>query len=126
MRRRVGLLAAALPALALWWLGRDPARTPRPETPAKPAPETIAQADIPTRADTDERFARDVITAQHGRDPTREARAALDRARRSMLEQPAIQAGRVELLSIRRLESLERHWGFFRKQLDAWRRDLNR
>ena len=71
MRRRVGLLAAALPVLALWWsgaiYGQDAAAT---DAPAKPAPETIAQADIPTRADADERFARDVIQRSTGRDPT--------------------------------------------------------
>lgn len=88
MRRRVGLLAGALPALALWWSGaihgQDAAAT---DASAKPAPETIAQADIPTRADADERFARDVTQRSTGRDPTEKFGPRLDALGESVREQ---------------------------------------
>ena len=87
MRRRVGLLAGALPALALCWSGaihgQDAAAT---DASAKPAPETIAQADIPTRADADERFARDVIQRSTGRDPTEKFGPRLDALGESVRE----------------------------------------
>ena len=126
MRRRVGLLAAALPLLALWWsgaiLGQDASA---PEAPAKPAPETIAQADIPTRADVDERFARDVIQRSTGRDPTEKLTPRLEALGQSVREQTQLfKRDELKLLSVRRLESLERHWKFYGKQLQAWRRDL--
>jgi len=126
MRRRVGLLAAALPALALWWsgatLGQD---APAAEKPAKPVPETVAQADIPARADTDERFARDVIQRSTGRDPTEKLGPRLDALGESVREQSQrFKRDELKLLSVRRLESLERHWKFYGKQLEAWRRDL--
>ena len=126
MRRRVGLLAGALPALALWWsgaiYGQDAATT---DASAKPVPETIAQADIPTRADADERFARDVIQRSTGRDPTEKFGPRLDALGESVREQSQLfKRDELKLLSVRRLESLERHWKFYGKQLEAWRRDL--
>ncbi|HSW32526.1 MAG TPA: mechanosensitive ion channel domain-containing protein [Steroidobacteraceae bacterium] len=126
MPRRVGLLAAALPALALWWsgaiLGQDAAAT---DAAAKPAPETIAQADIPVRADADERFARDVIQRSTGRDPTAKFEPRLEALGKSVREQSQLfKRDELKLLSVRRLESLERHWKFYGKQLQAWRRDL--
>ncbi|MDQ1344489.1 MAG: potassium-dependent mechanosensitive channel [Pseudomonadota bacterium] len=126
MRRRVGLLAGALPALALWWsgaiYGQDAATT---DASAKPAPETIAQADIPARADADERFARDVIQRSSGRDPTEKFGPRLDALGESVREQSQLfKRDELKLLSVRRLESLERHWKFYGKQLEAWRREL--
>jgi small-conductance mechanosensitive channel len=125
MRRRVGLLAAALPALALWWSGavhgQDAAT---PVALAKP-PEIIAQADIPTRADSDERFARDVMQRSTGRDPAQKLEPRLDALADSVREQLRMfKRDDLRLLSVRRLESLERHWRFYGRQLEAWRRDL--
>ncbi len=71
MRRRAGLIAAVLPALALCWTVASAApEAPAAVAPAKTGPEPIAQAEIALRADTDERFARDVIQRSQGTDPT--------------------------------------------------------
>jgi len=126
MRRRVGLLAGALPALALWWSGAIHAQdATATDASSKPAPETIAQADIPVRADADERFARDVIQRSTGRDPTEKFGPRLDALGESVREQSQrFKRDELKLLSVRRLESLERHWRFYGKQFEAWRRDL--
>lgn len=126
MHRRVGLLAGALSTLALWWsgaiFGQDAAA---PGTSARPAPETVAHADIPNRADADERFARDVIQRNKGRDPVEKLEPRLEALGKSVVEQSQrFKRDELKLLSVRRLESLERHWKFFGRQLDAWRRDL--
>ena len=93
--------------------------------PPSRSPETIAQADIPTRADADERFARDVIQRSTGRDPTEKFGPRLDALGESVREQSQrFKRDELKLLSVRRLESLERHWKFYGKQLEAWRRDL--
>jgi small-conductance mechanosensitive channel len=126
MRRRVGLLAGSLPALALWWSGaihgQDVAAT---DAHARTGLETIAQADIPTRADVDDRFARDVIQRSTGRDPSERFGPRLETLAESVREQSQMfKRDELRLLSVRRLESLERHWKFYGRQLDAWRRDL--
>jgi small-conductance mechanosensitive channel len=126
MRRRVGLLAGALPALALWWSGAIHAQdATATDASSRPAPETIAQADIPVRADADERFARDVIQRSTGRDPTEKFGPRLDALGESVREQSQrFKRDELKLLSVRRLESLERHWRFYGKQFEAWRRDM--
>jgi small-conductance mechanosensitive channel len=119
-------LAGALPALALWWSGAIHAQdATATDASSRPAPETIAQADIPVRADADERFARDVIQRSTGRDPTEKFGPRLDALGESVREQSQrFKRDELKLLSVRRLESLERHWRFYGKQFEAWRRDM--
>jgi small-conductance mechanosensitive channel len=101
-----------------------PAQAPA-ATPAKAGPEVIAAADIPQRADVDERFAQDVVQRSHGRDPTLPLRAQLDALAGSVREEGKFfKRDELRLLSIARLESLERHWKFYGKELDQWRNDL--
>jgi len=126
MRRRVGLLACALPMLALGWAlpatAQDAAAT---AGPAKPGPEAIAPADIPLRADIDERFAQEVVQRTRGQDPTAKLQKSLDALGQSVRDEGQhFKRDELRLLSIARLESLERHWKFYGTQLEEWRRDL--
>ena len=127
MRRRVGLLAAALPALALWWsgatLGQDAAadRCVRQAGRRKPLRrQTSRRGPMPTSASpgTSSSAARGATRPRSsGRDWTRWATSVREQSQRFKRDE-------LKLLSVRRLESLERHWRFYGKQLEAWRRDL--
>jgi small-conductance mechanosensitive channel len=126
MRRRAGLIAAVLPALALCCTVATAApEAPAAATPAKTGPEPIAQAEIALRADTDERFARDVIQRSQGADPTERLEPRLQQIAASVqVESELFKRDELNVLAIARLESLERHWSFYGKQLAEWRRDL--
>jgi len=125
MRRRVGLLASIVPALAFCWSAAVHAQDVASVAPAKAGPEVIPQIEIPARADVDERFAQDVILRARGRDRTEKLGPQLDALDTSVREQAQLLArDDLKLVPITRLESLERHWRFFRKQLERWRRDL--
>jgi hypothetical protein len=126
MRRRVGLLACVLPMLAVGWalpaIAQDAAAT---ATPAKTGPEAIAPADIPLRADIDERFAQEVVQRTKGQDPAAKLQTSLDALGQSVRDEGQhFRRDELRLLSITRLESLERHWKFYGNQLEEWRRDL--
>jgi small-conductance mechanosensitive channel len=124
MRRRVGLLACLWPVLVL--AGPLPlAAQDAPATPAKAGPEVVAPADIPLRADVDERFAQEVIQRSQGRDSLARLEKSLDVLGQSVrIESQHVKRDELRQLSIRRLESISRHWNFYAKELDAWRRDL--
>jgi small-conductance mechanosensitive channel len=110
------LLCGAVPALA-----QDAA----PGAPAKAGPEIIATADIPLRADADERFAQEVVQRSKGKDATAKLEKELTALSDSVFEESRrFKRDELNRLSIMRLESLERHWGFFDKQLEKWRREL--
>lgn len=126
MRRRVGLAASVVPVLAL--LCPLPVVAKEPvviAAPPKAGPEVIVAADISARADMDERFAREVIQRSQAHDPSARLQKRLD-ALADAVRQEGQYAKREELklLSITRLESLERHWNFYARQLEQWRRDL--
>jgi len=126
MHRRVGSFARVLPLLALWWslplAAQDAAA---PAGPSKSGPEAVVPADIPMRADADERFAQDVIQRSQGRDPTAKLQERLEALADSVRQEGQFfKRDEMQRLSIARLESLERHWNFYGKQLEAWRRDL--
>jgi len=126
MRRRVGSRAAALPLLALWWSCAAFAQeAATPAAPARSAPEAIAAADIPLRADADERFASEVIQRSQGRDPMEDFGPRLEALAAAVQRESGLfKRDELRLLSIARLESVERHWAFFGRQLERWRRDL--
>ena len=126
MRRPVGLPALVLSTLALvcCWpvVAREEAQ---PEAAAGKEPAVIASADIPMRADADERFAQDVIERSKGRDRTAGLEKSLVHLAESVShESQRFKRDELNLLSIMRLESLERHWKFFQKELNDWRREL--
>ena len=126
MRRRVGLPARVLAMLAL--LGAWPAvaqDAAGPAAPAKSGPEIIAPADIPIRADADERFAQDVIQRSQGQDPTAKLQRSLEELAASVRDESQhFKRDDLKVLSIARLESLARHWNFYGKQLEEWRVEL--
>lgn len=126
MRGRVAVCAGVVAMLASWWwlpaVAQDAGEA---SAPARSAAETVAPAEIPVRADADERFAQEVIQRSQGQDPTARFGSRLDRLG------DAVRSGARHLapadlrpLSVTRLESLERHWRFYGRQLEGWRRDL--
>jgi small-conductance mechanosensitive channel len=128
MHRRVGFRACVASLLALWWslpAAAQDAAAPAPATPASTGPQVIAAADIPVRADIDERFAQDVFERNRGQDPTAKSQRQLAALAESVrVESGHIKRDELKLLSITRLESLDRHWRFYGKQLEKWRNDL--
>ena len=125
MRRPVGLPALVLSTLALvcCWpvVAKEEAQ---PEVAAGKEPAVIASAEIPIRADADERFVQDVIERSKGRDRTAGLVKSLDQLTAGIAESQSFKRDELNLLSIMRLESLERHWKFYQKQLKDWRREL--
>jgi potassium efflux system protein len=101
--------------------------TPPDERDTKPKTQLIEIAEIPARADADEQFARDTVARAQKAPATEELEERLQ----------TIEAG-IKRLSERtrdtdltrlppmRLESLERHWKFYDRQLDEWRKELQR
>jgi small-conductance mechanosensitive channel len=95
------------------------------EATAGKEPAVIASADVQMRADADERFARDVIERSKGRDRTAGFETSLIHLGESVShESQRFKRDELNLLSIMRLESLDRHWKFFQKELKDWRREL--
>lgn len=125
MRRNVRLFARVLLLSALgWWSLAVAQEAPAPAAPKK-GPDAILAIDIPTRADADERFAQEVIQRSRGQDPTAGLQKRLDALAESVRrEGQYFKRDEMRLLSVDRLESLERHWNFYARQLESWRRDL--
>jgi small-conductance mechanosensitive channel len=124
MRRPASSFAATLPVLALSFSMAFAQGSAAP-SPSKTGPEPVAAADIPLRADADERFAADVIQRSEGRDPTANLGPRLEALATSVQrESELFKRDELQRLSITRLESLDRHWAFFARQLERWRRDL--
>ena len=129
MRRPTGLLALILlvtPVAEAAGPSILPSAAPAAATAGTPSgPEPIATADIPLRADVDERYAEEVIGRSNGRDPSQRLQAELDHLSQSVLDESrAVKRDELRSLSITRLESLERHWDFYERQLADWRRSL--
>ncbi len=126
MRRphRLPVLYLATLALLGCWPALAKEATP-PEAAAIKEPEVIATADVSMRADADERFAQDVIERSKGRDRTAGLEKRLVHLAETVeLESRRFKRDELSVLSITRLESLERHWSFFARELSDWRREL--
>ena len=128
MYRRLSWPARAL--LVLLLAGCNPViaqDTPSLIAPAKSGPEAIAPAEIPSRADADDRFAQEVIERTRHPGPSYQFAPRLDELTVSVREQIKLfKDNELGMQPVARLESLERHWRFFGKQLDHWRADLKR
>jgi len=125
MRPRVGFPAILLAVLAFGGALPTAAQDAAPAAPARAGTEVIPQSDIPLRADTDERFAQDVIQRSQARDRIGRLEPKLEALGKSVAETAeALKGEDLQLLSVLRLESLSRHWNFHAKQLEQWRRDL--
>jgi len=102
------------------------ATAPASGSPARDAgPQAIALADIPRRADSDERFATAVALRAASVDPTTGMLPRL-RAIEASVEEKNRQAGASQLrtLPILRLESLDRYWAFDAHRFQHWKDDL--
>ena len=94
-----------------------------PEGPK--APVAIPVADIPLRADTDERFAEAVTLRAQQEDPTDRLAPQLDAIARSVDEKAKMfRAGDLRALPVMRLESFERHWKFDARRFARWQDDM--
>jgi len=128
MRRFTGWLCAllwlamaAMPAFA-----QTKSAAPAIAVPEGPkAPVAIPVADIPLRADTDERFAEAVTLRAQQEDPTDRLAPQLDAIARSVDEKAKMfRAGDLRALPVMRLESFERHWKFDARRFARWQDDM--
>jgi potassium-dependent mechanosensitive channel len=107
--------------------GLAAAETPAETAPKATTPEPIAAADIPMRADEDERFAQDALVRARQKDPGRKLGPDLDVITAGIVSLSKASAKEdLKQLSVIRLESLASHWRFYDRQLTDWRRDLDR
>ncbi|AKC88355.1 mechanosensitive ion channel protein MscS [Pseudoxanthomonas suwonensis] len=88
-------------------------------------PQVIALADIPRRADSDERFATAVAMRAASADPAAGMLSRLQAIEASVDEKNR-QAGasRLRAMPILRLESLDRYWAFDAHRFQHWKADL--
>ena len=125
MRRRLGPAVSCLAVLALLvWLPAV-AQDAAPAVTTRQGPEVIAAADIQVRADADERFAAEVVA----RSKASTSAAGLDKRIESLADSVRAEGRHtsrddLKSLSIPRLETLSRHWNFYARELEQWRRGL--
>lgn len=95
-------------------------------SPSKPkAPEAIALAEIPGRADADERYAEEVSLRAARGDPLGRLVPRLAAIEQSVAQKNGLFAyGELRTLPVVRLESMERHWKFDARQYARWRADM--
>jgi potassium efflux system protein len=104
----------------------------QPSKPDAPVTQTeanvaIAARDIPGRADVDERYARDA--AEHARQQRgyEDMRRRLDELATSVASlSTQLRTQSLLELPATRIESLQRRWNFYARQLELWRRDQQR
>ncbi len=126
-RLTIALLACGWLGSGLWAAARADDVPLKPVVEADRALDAVAAGDISARADLDERFLGGVMARIQGRDPTRRLEPRLDQ----LGDKVQALADRYESEDLRklasfRLESLERHWKFYDRQLRDLRRDLQR
>jgi small-conductance mechanosensitive channel len=128
MRRRPGLLPRLAPGLLLClaWLpanAEDVAASPASNAEI----EAVPQAEIPARAVADERYVREVIERAARTDGSDALGGRLDVLARGVRDlAPLFKRDELLLLPVVRLESLERHWNFYERQLADWSGELQR
>jgi potassium efflux system protein len=120
----VGMAAAACAASVADLLTPSSAESTEPESTLEViAP--VAPVDIPTRADTDERFVQDVVVRARQPDPTETLRPRLKQMAAGVGDLAKVfQQEEVGKLPVVRLESLASHWDFYDRQLADWRQVL--
>lgn len=117
------LLACLLPFAALVAHAQDATTLLSPARPK--APEAIALADIPARADADERYAEEVSLRAGRADPLGRLVPRLAAIEQSVAQKSGLFAyGELRTLPVMRLESMERHWKFDARQYARWRVDM--
>jgi small-conductance mechanosensitive channel len=128
---RSGLWRRALAAGLLAWAFVPAAAAKVPATAeAAAAPDAalaIAPADIPSRADADERYAQAVQRRAQSLEVLRRFDEALARQATALDRMSELtDSGDLSLMSVRRLESLERYWRLKERQLEQTRSELAR
>jgi potassium-dependent mechanosensitive channel len=134
MRRFIRLIACLfltastltfLEATAAALVGATPPATAAATSVA--AVEPVSSAEIPMRADADERFAQEKITQAGQVDPSAKLVTRLDALAAGTLKlSETFKLEELRTLPAIRLESLERHWKFYNTQLAEWRGQLQR
>jgi potassium efflux system protein len=128
MRLGALLLACVMGLVSAWTTGPVHAQAQKvlevqPAAPKEPV--AVAVADIPTRADTDERFAERVTIRAGDDDPTRELAPRLDSIADSVNRKlREFRPQKLRTLPVMRLESLERHWKFDARRFARWQSDM--
>ena len=128
--RALRVLGAALIGLLLL-LGERPAAFAQPAAPAADAVAergaAIAPADIPSRADADEKFVQSVRRRADAPEKMLRIEQVLSRQTEAIDRLTDLtEGGDLSLLSVQRLESLERHWLLLDRQLAQTRAELMR
>jgi len=130
----LGLLCPTGPGLAApppsFFAPAAPASAPAPGASVAAVPshiEAISAAEITARADSDEQFIRAVADRAAAADELKDFDEALAR-QSAAVENLSRQAGGgdLEALSLRRLESLQRHWQLYEQQIADLRASLSR
>ncbi|MFC3813710.1 mechanosensitive ion channel domain-containing protein [Lysobacter sp. GCM10012299] len=126
MSRISALLACVLCLSAMSALPAVHAQTAPTLVEAKDkGPAAIPVADIPSRADDDERFAQDVMLRARSADLTGELAPRLAAIENSVNEKAKLFVSTdLRALPVMRLESLDRHWKFDARQYARWQNDL--
>jgi small-conductance mechanosensitive channel len=122
-------LRVALAALPLLWTSAFGANEEKATAEKAQAPtiEAIAPGDIPMRADADERFVQEVMDRARQPDPAQKLTAPLESMTAGIQKlSQTFKKDELQALPAMRLESLERHWKFYDKQLGEWRAELQR
>ena len=125
---------AAGTLLLCFHVAATPASAQAPAADTNPAPvEATAQAaahgsaDIPARADADQQYIQEIVGRAQVPDVAQRYKEALARHSKA-IEQLAERSGKSDLavLSVRRLESLQRHWLLYERALTQTRGELAR
>ncbi|UNK49119.1 mechanosensitive ion channel [Lysobacter sp. S4-A87] len=126
MSRIPALLACVLCLSGMFAIPEAAAQTaPTLVETKEKGPTAIPVADIPIRADDDERFSQDVTLRATTSDLTKELSPRLATIERSVSEKAKLLVSKdLRTLPVMRLESLDRHWKFDARQYARWQSDL--
>ena len=126
MSRRIVLSLALLSWLVLGVVhAQDGAASPPGADADAAAPAAIAVAEIPDRADADERFAQDSVALALAPDPAIALGRRLDVLQQAVEEKTRLfRFDELKMLPAPRLESLERYWKFDQRRALALHADL--
>jgi len=123
-------LLCRIAALALWLLAAPAwaqSFSGSSESAADAGAQAIAPADIPSRADADEKFIQAVQRRAQMTDKVRRLEPTLSRQSAALDQLSQVTEGNdLSQLSVQRLESLERHWQLKDRALSQTRADITR